>query len=68
MCTYAAMHGHLEVLKWLRDNDCPLNLRTSSCAAEGGHLDVLKWLRDNGCPWDDETRQHAAERWPEVFA
>ena len=52
--------GHLEVLKWARENDCPWDEGTCMCAAKGGHLDVLKWARENDCPWDEHTCTYAA--------
>ena len=47
-CKSAARGGHLEVLRWARENDCPWDAETCSWAAEGGHLEVLKWARENG--------------------
>ena len=41
--------GHLDVLKYVRENGCPLNAFTFHNAAKGGHLDVVMWLYDNGC-------------------
>ena len=61
LCFYAAKGGHLEVLKWLRENGCPWDSCTCYSAAKGGHLEVLKWLRENGCPWDSNTCAHAAQ-------
>ena len=46
----AAYGGHLDVLKWTRENGCEWDWRTCSNAAENGHLHVLKWARENGCP------------------
>ncbi len=54
-CKYAAVHGHLVTLKWLRENGCPWVELTCSKAAEYGRLETLKWLRENGCPWDVQT-------------
>jgi len=48
-CAAAAQGGHLEVLKWLRDNGCPWGAKTCTCAAVEGHLEVLKWAREQGC-------------------
>ena len=45
----AAFGGHLDVLKWARENDCEWDPQTCSWAARNGHLDVLKWARGNGC-------------------
>jgi hypothetical protein len=59
-CRSAAKGGHLEVLKWARENECPWDWRTCAYAAEGGHLEMLKWARANGCPWDEYTCVHAA--------
>ena len=53
--------GHLEVLKWARENGCPLDEETCWYAAMGGHLNVLKWARENGCPLHERTRKLAAE-------
>ena len=43
-----AKGGHLEMLKWARENDCPWNERTRA-RARGGHLEV-RVGRANGCP------------------
>jgi len=61
LVNYAAQRGHLEVLKWARENGCPWYEKTCAYAAAGGHLEVLKWARANGCPWDERTCTHAAE-------
>ena len=49
-CTEAAKNGHLEVLIWLRDNNCPWNEYACTFAAASGHLEVLIWLHTNNCP------------------
>ena len=56
----AAFGGHLEVLKWARENDCPWDEETCAGAAAHGHLEVLKWARANGCPWGEHTRRLSA--------
>jgi hypothetical protein len=64
-CRYAAWGGHLEVLKWARENDCPWDERTCMFAAKGGHLEVLKWARENDCPWNEsDVRVCGVERPP----
>ena len=60
LCTSAAKGGQLEVLEWLRENECPWDEETCTEAASGGHLEVLQWARENGCPWDEETCSEAA--------
>jgi hypothetical protein len=62
LCECAAERGHLEVLKWARENDCPWGTSTCAYAAGHGHLEVLKWARENGCPWGESTRRLAAEK------
>lgn len=67
MFSHAAEGGHLDILKWLKDqldND-ELTLATvdyaTVCthaqvhAASKGHLIVLEWLIDNGCLWDKRS-------------
>ena len=61
ICRCAAWGGHLEVLQWARENDCPWDEETCAFAAYGGHLEVLKWARENDCPWNWETCANAAE-------
>ena len=60
LCEDAARGGHLDVLKWARENDCPWDEDTCWRAAVGGHLGTLKWARANGCPWNKRTCSGAA--------
>ena len=46
----AAFSGHLELLKWLRANQCPWDELTCTRAAGNGHLKLLKWARANQRP------------------
>ena len=57
----AAGGGHLEVLKWMRENGGALNELTCTYAAGKGHLEVLKWLREVQCPWNENTTTYAAK-------
>ena len=53
VCSSAALGGHLEVLKWLREQmGCPWDESTCGAAARGGHLEVLEWAVTHGCPID----------------
>ena len=61
-CMNAALGGHLEVLKWARQNGCPWNEETCWEAAGQGHLEMLQWARANGCPWDVNTWATAAAK------
>ena len=58
----AAEGGHLEMLKWARENGCPWDEDTCANAAKGGHLEVLKWARENDCPWDEWTCKSRGRR------
>ena len=61
-CALAAYGGHLHVLMWLRENNCPWDIeRTSQHAARGGRLEVLKYTRDNGYTWNERTCWFAAQ-------
>jgi hypothetical protein len=60
-CNIVAENGHLETLKWLRENGCPWNEWTCASAAFNGHLETLKWARENGCPWNEWTCANAAK-------
>ena len=44
-CEYAAENGHLEVLKYLREEvEAPWDSRTATFAAKYGHLHILEYL------------------------
>ena len=44
-CAYAAENGHLEVLKYLREEvKAPWDFSTAEWAAENGHLHILEYL------------------------
>lgn len=45
-CSYAAMFGHIEILKWLINNGCPYDEFTYKYAAQFGYLEILKWIRE----------------------
>jgi len=51
-CFFAAQGGHLEILQWLHDQECPWDKKTCQIAAQEGHLPILKWLLKEGCPWN----------------
>lgn len=59
-CALAVSNNHFDILKWLYENGCPLDIKTSVGAALNGNLDILKWFRtefnENNCPRGrDET-------------
>ena len=60
----AAYGGQLEVLQWLRENDCPWDALTCARAVRQGHFVILRWALENGCPWDvDYTYRLACQRY-----
>ena len=63
-CGWAAFHGHLEVLQWLRAKGCPWDRWTNIEAARGGQLEVLQWMRgqDPPCPWNQHVCYFAAQK------
>ena len=68
----AAEGGHLEVLQWAVEHNCPWDSDTCSFAAGAGRLEVLQWVRQHdatGEAWDEDcVRANAAgPRKPEVL-
>ena len=55
------MGGHLEVLKWARERDCPWDMYTLRLARERGHPEVHAWALANGCPAEVEEEEEAEE-------
>ena len=62
VCSEAAEHNRIEVLRFARAGGCPWDEETCENAAREGHLDVLKWARaqDPPCPWNWRTCAEAA--------
>ena len=58
---HCAKNGHLELLKWARDNNCPYDVWVCAGAAMNGHLEVLKYLHENGYEWDAWACTRAAK-------
>lgn len=57
----AAENGHIDILKWLKENKCPWTDQVCAYAAANNHLVVLKWLAENNCPWNVWAYAWAAE-------
>ena len=54
-CATAAEGGHLKVLQWCREKDCPWDQETCNGTAIAGHLSILQWCREKNCPWNEKT-------------
>jgi len=54
-CLWAAVGGHMDVLKWLHSTGSRMDETTCAGAAGGGNLEVLRWAREQGCQWDRLT-------------
>jgi hypothetical protein len=59
-CSEAALNGHFELLKWIRQNGCEWDMNVCSNAALNGHFEILKWARQNGCEWTMDVCSYAA--------
>ncbi len=58
-CAFAAFNGHLEVLKYLREEvKAPWDSSTAVCAAQSGHLHILEYLVERKY---DKYSVHACE-------
>jgi len=59
---HSAITGnHIEIVKWLLDNEWPWWDETSCrIAAINGRFEILKWLHENGCPWNEFALSCAA--------
>ena len=56
----AAQEGHIDVMRCLKEAECPWDERTCGGAARQGQLAALQWLHQAGCPWDESTCRAAA--------
>jgi hypothetical protein len=57
----AAEYGHINIIKHLRENDCPWDDITCSNAVDNGHFGLVIWLNENGCEWDAWSCTYAAQ-------
>ena len=70
VCDAAAGGGHLELVRWLRENGCPWGNFTSTLIIKSGSqrcanpqpacFEFLKWAHANGCPWSFHANAEAA--------
>ena len=63
MARYAAMYGHLELVKWLcGEGGFAMDEGVMTSAAMSGNLELVRWLRGEGCPWGWETCWRAIQK------
>ena len=53
-CEYAAREGHLDVLKYLHEHDCPWDWRACRIAHRNNEIDCLNYLIEQKCPGFEE--------------
>jgi hypothetical protein len=55
----AAEAGHVNVVQYLRSQNCQWDLTVSEAAAAAGHRDVLLWLKQKGFCWTESVSNAA---------
>ena len=55
ICTAAARGGHLEVLKWARQELIPWGENTFDEAVKNGHFELLRWAHGEECKWSAKS-------------
>jgi hypothetical protein len=57
ICCGAAKGNHLDILKWLRLNNCPWDYRVCHISVKNGNNDLCIWAIKNGCDHDPDYFQ-----------
>ncbi len=60
--SYASRTGHLHVLKWLKEQNCPIDEDSYDSAAYGDHMNILEWLFEQNVPKGNWAMVSAAEK------
>ena len=61
IATAAAAHGHMELVRWLiQEQGFAMDKEVMQNAAVGGNLELVRWLRGEGCEWNSVACQYAA--------
>ena len=63
-CKQAAATGHLEILQWARQNNCPWNESTCKQTAANGSLKILQWAHQNKLPLEQKNCHSCRQQWP----
>ena len=62
MAAAAAQFGHMELVRWLiQEQGFAMDKNVMWRAARGGNLELVRWLRGEGCDWSACTCEYAAE-------
>ena len=61
MAEAAASYGHLELVRWLiQEQGFAMDKEVMQNAAVGGNLELVRWLRGEGCEWNSRACEYAA--------
>jgi hypothetical protein len=60
ICWAAAKNGHLSILQYLHEHNCPWDRTTTFVATTYNHLPCLEYAVNHGCPVDCYTSSQAA--------
>jgi hypothetical protein len=60
LACYAAIHSHVECLKYAHENGYYWSSNVTKYSASHGSLKCLKYAHENGCPWYNDTIDDSA--------
>ncbi|AVK76689.1 Ankyrin repeat domain containing protein [Pandoravirus macleodensis] len=63
----AAVHGHLDVIKYAHENGCPWHYGVCSAAEAYGQVDCLRYAHGAGCYWRGECDEAAGNGHTDVL-
>nr|UDO47193.1 ankyrin repeat [Pandoravirus massiliensis] len=63
----AAVHGHLDVIKYASENGCPWHYGVCAAAEAYGHVDCLRYAYEAGCHWRGECDEAAGNGHTDVL-
>jgi hypothetical protein len=69
-CKFLSYHFHraiksnknMDVLKVLREAECPMDSGAFYYAVRRGDMEILRWLKEQGCPWNAKVFTVAIEK------
>lgn len=51
----AVRSNKLDIVKWMKDQNCPWNSEVFNSAIRIQNFEIIKWLKKEGCPWNNST-------------